>query len=209
MAVVISDRLLESSDRLLDAEPDEQLVSLVQTGHEAAFAAIVRRYERELQAQARRLTSDGRGEDAVQQAFLNAFAALQGRREVRHLRGWLHQILRNEVTRARVPVDAPLEAAVTAYGETLEDTVQRRATARATLVSSAPCPTASATRSWAPRSSVSRAPTSRTRWDSRRARCASWCTGPRLRLRQAATATHPVPAAQVLRGGPFRRGRRP
>jgi RNA polymerase sigma factor (sigma-70 family) len=132
MAVVISDRLLESSDRLLDAEPDEQLVSLVQAGHEAAFAAIVRRYERELQAQARRLTSDGRGEDAVQQAFLNAFTALQAAREVQHLRGWLHQILRNEVTRARVPIDVPLEAA-TAYGETLEDTVQRRATARATL----------------------------------------------------------------------------
>ena len=77
MAVVISDRLLEGSDRLLDAERDEQLVTLVQAGHEAAFAAIVRRYERELQAQARRLTSDGRGEDAVQQAFLNAFTALQ------------------------------------------------------------------------------------------------------------------------------------
>ena len=132
MAVVISDRLLEGSDRLLDAEPDEQLVTLVQAGHEAAFAAIVRRYERELQAQARRLTSDGRGEDAVQQAFLNAFTALQRGGEVRHLRGWLHQILRHEVTRARVPVDVPLEAAA-AYGEPLEDTVQRRATAHATL----------------------------------------------------------------------------
>jgi RNA polymerase sigma factor (sigma-70 family) len=132
MAVVISDRLLESSDRLLDAEPDEHLVGLVQTGHEAAFAAIVRRYERELQAQARRLASDGRGEDAVQQAFLNAFTALQRGSEVRHLRGWLHHILRNEVIRARLPIDAPLEAAV-AYGEPLEDTVQRRATVSATL----------------------------------------------------------------------------
>ena len=132
MAVVISDRLLEGSDRLLDAEPDDQLVTLVQTGREAAFAAIVRRYERELQAQARRLISDGRGEDAVQQAFLNAFAALQRGGEVRHLRGWLHQILRHEITRARVPVDVPLEAAG-AYGEPLEDTVQRRATAHATL----------------------------------------------------------------------------
>jgi DNA-directed RNA polymerase specialized sigma24 family protein len=74
MAVVISDQLLDRSDRLLDAEPDEHLVGLAQTGHEAAFAAIVRRYEPELLAQARRLTSDGRGEDAVQQAFLNAFA---------------------------------------------------------------------------------------------------------------------------------------
>src|ERR1700742_3715104 len=132
MAVMISDRLLEGSDRLLDAEPDDHLVGLVHSGHEAAFAAIVRRYERELQAQARRLTSDGRGEDAVQQAFLNAFTAMQGGAEVRHLRGWLHQILRNEVTRARLPVDAPLDATV-AHGETLEDTVQRRATAHAAL----------------------------------------------------------------------------
>jgi RNA polymerase sigma factor (sigma-70 family) len=132
MAVVISDRLLESKDRLLDAESDEQLVRLVHSGQEAAFAAIVRRYERELQAQARRLTSEGRGEDAVQQAFLNAFAALQRGAEIRHLRGWLHHILRNEVIRARVPVDAPLDAAV-GYGETLEDTVQRRATIHATL----------------------------------------------------------------------------
>lgn len=132
MAVVISDRLLESSDRLLDAEADDQLVRLVGTGHEAAFAAIVRRYERELQAHARRLSADGRGEDAVQQAFLNAFAALQSGREVRHLRGWLHQILRHEVTRARVPVEAPLEATV-ACGETLEDTVARRASAHAAL----------------------------------------------------------------------------
>jgi RNA polymerase sigma factor (sigma-70 family) len=132
MAVVISDRLLESSDRLLDAEPDDHLVSLVQTGHEAAFAAIVRRYERELQAHARRLSSDGRAEDAVQQAFLNAFAALQGGSEVRHLRGWLHQILRHEITRARMPIDVPLEATV-ACGETLEDTVTRRATAHAAL----------------------------------------------------------------------------
>jgi RNA polymerase sigma factor (sigma-70 family) len=132
MAVVISDRLLESSDRLLDAEPDDHLVSLVQTGHEAAFAAIVRRYERELQAHAHRLSSDGRGEDVVQQAFLNAFSAMQNGSEVRHLRGWLHQILRNEVTRARVPIDAPLEATV-ACGEALEDTVARRATAHAAL----------------------------------------------------------------------------
>ncbi|MGH2896272.1 MAG: RNA polymerase sigma factor [Solirubrobacteraceae bacterium] len=132
MAVEISDQLLDGSARFLEAEPDEHLVSLVHTGREGAFAAIVRRYEHELQAHARRLTSDGRGEDAVQQAFLNAFAALQGGAEVRHLRGWLHQILRHEVTRARVPVDAPLEAA-TAYGETLEDTVQRRATVRTTL----------------------------------------------------------------------------
>jgi RNA polymerase sigma factor (sigma-70 family) len=133
MAVVISDQLLDRSARLLDAEPDEHLVSLAQMGHEAAFSAIVRRYEPELLAQARRLTSDGRGEDAVQQAFLNAFAALRAGGEVRHLRGWLHQIVRNVVTRSRVPADVPLEVELPA-GESLEETVQRRAQAHAALV---------------------------------------------------------------------------
>jgi RNA polymerase sigma factor (sigma-70 family) len=132
MAVMISARLLESSDRRLDAVPDAQLVRLAQAGHAVAFAAIVRRYERELKAQAHRLTSDGRAEDALQQAFLNAFAALQAGHEVRHLRGWLHHILRNEVTRARVPLEAPLDPAAVS-GEPLEDTVQLRATAHAAL----------------------------------------------------------------------------
>jgi RNA polymerase sigma factor (sigma-70 family) len=132
MAVVISARLLEGSDRLLDAEPDAQLVRLAQAGHAAAFAAIVRRYQPELKAQAHQLTSEGRAEDALQQAFLNAFAALQAGHEVRHLRGWLHHILRNEVIRARVPLEAPLEAAAL-YGEPLEDTVQLRAAAHAAL----------------------------------------------------------------------------
>src|ERR1700757_4329816 len=120
MAVVISDQLLDRSARLLDAVPDEHLVGLAQMGHEAAFSAIVWRYEPELLAQARRLTSDGRGEDAVQQAFLNAFAALRAGGEVRHLRGWLHQILRNVVAGSRVPADAPLEVEM-ADGESLED----------------------------------------------------------------------------------------
>ena len=133
MAVLISDQLLDRSDRLLDAEPDERLVGLAQAGHEGAFAAIVRRYEAELIGQSRRLTSDGRGEDAVQQAFLNAFSALQAGAQVRHLRGWLHQILRNVVTKARMPAHASLQDTLV-DGESLEETVQRRAQAHATLV---------------------------------------------------------------------------
>jgi RNA polymerase sigma factor (sigma-70 family) len=197
MAVVISDQLLEGSDRLLDAEPDEQLVSLVQTGHEAAFAAIVRRYERELQAQARRLTSDGRGEDAVQQAFLNAFTALQGGSEVRHLRGWLHRILRNEVTRARVPVEAPLDAAAV-YGETLEDTVQRRATAHATLaqLSALPERQRDALLSTAV-FGLPRAHVARTMGLSEGA-VRQLVHRARLRLRQAATALIPVPLVKLF-----------
>ncbi len=197
MAVVISDRLLESSDRLLDAEPDEHLVSLVQTGNDAAFAAIVRRYERELQAQARRLTSDGRGEDAVQQTFLNAFAALHSGSQVRHLRGWLHHILRNEITRGRVPVDAPLDG-VAAYGEPLEDTVQRRATARATLVelSALPDRQRDALLSTAV-FGLPRAHVARTMGLSEGA-VRQLVHRARIRLRQAATALVPFPLARFF-----------
>jgi RNA polymerase sigma factor (sigma-70 family) len=197
MAVVISDRLLESSDRLLDAEPDEHLVGLVQTGHEAAFAAIVRRYERELQAQAHRLVSDGRGEDAVQQAFLNAFASLQRGSEVRHLRGWLHQILRHEVTRARLPIDVPLEAAV-AYGEPLEDTVQHRATAHATLaeLSSLPDRQRDALLGTAVLG-LSRAHVARTMGLSEGA-VRQLVHRARLRLRQAVTAIIPFPLVKLF-----------
>ncbi len=197
MAVVISDQLLDRSDRLLDAEPDEHLVALAQTGHEAAFAAIVRRYEPELLAQARRLSSDGRAEDAVQQAFLNAFAALQAGREVRHLRGWLHQILRNAVVRGRVPVDAPLDAA-SAYGEPLEETVQRRAEAHATLLelSALPDRQRDALLGTAvlgfPRAQVAQ------RMGLSEGAVRQLVHRARLRLRQAATALVPVPLAKLF-----------
>ncbi len=197
MAVGISDRLLEGSDRLLMREPDQQLVSLVQSGHQAAFAAIVRRYERELQAQARRLRSDGRGEDAVQQAFLHAFSALQRGGEVRHLRGWLHQILRHEVTRARVPVDVPLEAA-TAYSEPLEDTVQRRATVHATLAQLSALPDRQ--RDALLGTAVlgfSRAHVARTMGLSEGA-VRQLVHRARLRLRQAATALIPFPLVRLF-----------
>jgi RNA polymerase sigma factor (sigma-70 family) len=207
MAVVISDQLLDRSDRLMDGEPDEHLVSLAQTGHEVAFEAIVRRYEPELLAQARRLSSDGRAEDAVQQALLNAFAALQAGAEVRHLRGWLHRILRNAVIRGHVPADAPLEA-VSAHGESLEETVQRRAQARATLVqlSALPDRQRDALLGIAvmgfPRSQVAQ------RMGLSEGAVRQLVHRARLRLRQAATALVPVPlgrwfgAARSAGGGP-------
>ena len=192
MAVVISDQLLDRSDRLLDAEPDAHLVGLAQTGHHAAFAAIVRRYEPELLGQARRLSSDGRAEDAVQQVFLNAFAALQAGGEVRHLRGWLHQILRNVVARGRVPADAPLDD-VASHGETLEETVALRAQAHATLVELSALPDrqrdallGTAVQGF-PRSAVAQ------RMGLSEGAVRQLVHRARLRLRQAATALVPIP----------------
>ncbi len=120
------------SDLLLSSQSDERLVSLARAGHQRAFAVIVERYRPELQAMARRLCSDGRSEDVVQQAFLSAFAALRSGCEVRHLRGWLYQILRNAAGRSEPATFVPLDG-TTASGNVVEDIVQQRALAMSAL----------------------------------------------------------------------------
>jgi RNA polymerase sigma factor (sigma-70 family) len=117
---------------LLSSQSDERLVSLARAGHERAFAVIVERYRSELHAMARRWCSDGRSEDVVQQAFLSAFAALRSGSEVRHLRGWLYQIVRNAAARPQAPLSVPLDRD-TASAHTVEDVVQQRALARTAL----------------------------------------------------------------------------
>lgn len=92
---------------------------------------IVERYRKELQAHARRLSSDGRA-DIVQQAFLSAFAALRSGTEVTHLRGWLYQIVRHAAIRLRSPRDVALEETAVA-GAALEDVVQQRLLALSAL----------------------------------------------------------------------------
>ena len=120
------------SERFLASQSDDRLVSLAHAGNERAFAAIVERYRPELMAHARRLVTDGRAEDIVQQTFLSAFAALRSGAEVRHLRGWLYRIVRNETIRSHRPPDASLEG-VAAAGEPLEDLVAQRALALTAL----------------------------------------------------------------------------
>jgi RNA polymerase sigma factor (sigma-70 family) len=120
------------SDLLLSSQSDERLVSLARAGHERAFAAIVERYHPELQAMARRLCSDGRSEDVVQQAFLSAFTALRSDCEVRHLRGWLYRILRNTAGRSDALTFVPLDG-TTPSVSVLEEVVQQRATAMTAL----------------------------------------------------------------------------
>lgn len=123
---------LRLSDLLLNSQSDERLVSLARAGHERAFAAIVERYRPELQAMARRLCSDGRSEDVVQQAFLSAFTALSSGCEVRHLRGWLYQIVRNTAGRSQAPACLPLDCATTS-ANVVEEVVQQRVLAMTAL----------------------------------------------------------------------------
>src|SRR6202035_6090175 len=82
------------SDLLLRTQTDERLAALARLGHQRAFETIAERYKGPLSAYAQRI-SPNRAEDLVQQTFLAALSALQDGTEVRHLRGWLYEIMRN------------------------------------------------------------------------------------------------------------------
>ncbi|MDA0174027.1 sigma-70 family RNA polymerase sigma factor, partial [Solirubrobacter taibaiensis] len=117
---------------LLRTQSDERLVALARAGHERAFEVIVQRYRGLLLRSARRYLSDARAEDAVQQAFLAAWSALQRGDEVRDLRPWLYRIVHNTALNA-------LRASGYDYAELPEglamsvDEVERREDARDAL----------------------------------------------------------------------------
>jgi RNA polymerase sigma factor (sigma-70 family) len=129
------------SEALLSLRSDEQLARLVHEGNVQAFAVIVERYRRELHAFAGRIRADGRADDLVQQTFLSALTALRGGTEVKHLRGWLYRILRNEATRTsrRTVVEVELDPG-SITSESLEEATQRRMLAFDTLSSIAALP---------------------------------------------------------------------
>jgi RNA polymerase sigma factor (sigma-70 family) len=75
---------------------DDLLVTLTRGGSERAFAEIMRRYERQLHYYCLQMVGAPRAEDAVQQAFMQAFVALRdGERREIALRPWLYRIARN------------------------------------------------------------------------------------------------------------------
>ncbi len=76
---------------------DEALVAAVRSGSDAAFTAIVHRYEPQLTAYARQVLG-GRHHDAeecVQDAFIRALRSMKGNDAEIALRPWLHAIVRN------------------------------------------------------------------------------------------------------------------
>src|ERR1051325_1437163 len=83
------------SSVLLRTQSDERLVVLACSGHERAFEAIVERYRAPLLRAARRHLPEARAEDALQQAYIAAWSALQRGDEVRDLRAWLYRIVHN------------------------------------------------------------------------------------------------------------------
>ena len=113
---------------MLVGEPDERLVALARDGDERAFTAIVARYRAPLLRYCLRYLPPEGADDAVQQTFINAHAALARERGPVALRPWLYRIAHNaalniardpQLGLARVPesLDGP---------ERPEDVVQQR-----------------------------------------------------------------------------------
>jgi RNA polymerase sigma factor (sigma-70 family) len=80
---------------LMRSQPDHRLVALVRSGSEPAFEALVARYRDPLLRYCRRILSADRAEDAVQQTFVNAHAAIAAGRAGDDLRPWLYRIAHN------------------------------------------------------------------------------------------------------------------
>ena len=130
------------SSVLLRTQSDERLVVLARNGHERAFEAIVERYRGALLRAARRYLPDARAEDALQQAYLAAWSALQRGDEVRDLRAWLYRIVHNTaLNQLRVGgYDyAELEESLRG-GEAPQEEMERRAVVRQTLTGLAALP---------------------------------------------------------------------
>jgi RNA polymerase sigma-70 factor (ECF subfamily) len=80
-----------------DKTPDNELAALAAAGDARAFEAIMRRHNRLLFRTARSiLRSDAETEDAVQDAYLNAWRALGTFRDDAKLSTWLVRIVLNE-----------------------------------------------------------------------------------------------------------------
>ena len=98
---------------LLRTQSDSRLVDLTRAGNDRAFEAIVARHNGELLRYCSRILPDGRGEDAVQQVFVNAYRALHRDTTPQSLRSWLFSIAHNvslNILRQRGADHEPLDA---------------------------------------------------------------------------------------------------
>ncbi|MEA2450816.1 MAG: hypothetical protein QOG63_2748, partial [Thermoleophilaceae bacterium] len=105
---------------VLRTQSDDRLVDLVREGNERAFEAIVHRYHRPLLRYCGRFLSTARAEDAVQQAFVNAYSALRAGDSAIQLRPWLYRIAHNTALNVlrqagveTVPVDEQIDGVET------------------------------------------------------------------------------------------------
>src|SRR3954469_14687119 len=130
------------SSVLLRTQSDERLVVLARAGHERAFEAIVERYRGALLRASRRYLPEARAEDALQQAFISAWSALQRGDEIRDLRAWLYRIVHNTaLNQLRVSGYDYAELEESLRGsEAPQEEMERRAVVRQTLTGLAALP---------------------------------------------------------------------
>src|SRR3954471_21183363 len=134
--------ILSPTSVLLRTQSDDRLVELARAGHERAFEAIVERYRGALLRASRRYLPEARAEDALQQAYISAWSALQRGDEVRDLRAWLYRIVHNTaLNQLRVSgYDyAELDDALRGT-EAPQEQMERRAVVRQTLTGLAALP---------------------------------------------------------------------
>jgi len=129
--------------RLLATQSDARLVELARNGHERAFEALVQRYRRPLLGYCRRvLLPEARAEDALQQALLQAWLALERGDDVRDARAWLYRIVHNTALNALRGSGydyAELSEAISGAGAPQED-LDRRIAVREALAGLATLP---------------------------------------------------------------------
>jgi RNA polymerase sigma factor (sigma-70 family) len=121
---------------LLRCQTDERLVDLVRAGNERAFEAIVERYRRPLLRYCSRLLSAARAEDALQQAFLNAYAGLRRDERRIELRAWLYRVTHNAALNALRENGwghAPIDEGPVGRLESAHDAVERQHRLRALI----------------------------------------------------------------------------
>jgi RNA polymerase sigma-70 factor (ECF subfamily) len=106
-------------ERTVDTTSEEVLVKRSARGDERAFAMLVNRYKGMLYSMAYRLLRDsGRAEDAAQDSFIKAYAALPGFKGESKFSSWLYRICYNtcisELRRRKPEVE--LDEAMAACG---------------------------------------------------------------------------------------------
>jgi RNA polymerase sigma-70 factor (ECF subfamily) len=80
----------------MESSPEEALVSRSARGDEQAFAVLVNRYKGMLYTMSYKLLRDpGRAEDAAQDTFIKAYAALPGFKGQSKFSSWLYRICYN------------------------------------------------------------------------------------------------------------------
>jgi RNA polymerase sigma factor (sigma-70 family) len=117
-------------------ESDQQLVELARAGDADAFEAIVVRYRQQLLRHCRRMLPAAEAEDAVQDAFINAYRAIGQTQGELQLGAWLFRIAHNAavgIIRRRV-ASAPLDLEeASGPSEPVHDAVIRAEKLRATF----------------------------------------------------------------------------